>query len=295
VAQLLDGKSCARAVRTRIRREISQIAPQIGYPPQVVFIQVGDIAASTAYVNSKSAMAQKVGMLSTIVRLRDNISEDELLEVISAYNSDPLVHGLLVQLPLPQWIDTLAVASAIDPAKDVDCFNPINVGRLALGMAGPRPATPQGVIMLLEHYGLHMGGLKAVVVGRSNLVGKPMGVLLLQRNATVTVCHSGTHDIPRYTKEADIVVVAAGKPGLLTGEMVKPGVIVVDVGINYVDTGEDGQSHVKGDVDYATVEPLAAWISPVPGGVGPMTIASVLWNGLQLYRAALGSDSEQGS
>ncbi|MDQ3023964.1 MAG: bifunctional 5,10-methylene-tetrahydrofolate dehydrogenase/5,10-methylene-tetrahydrofolate cyclohydrolase [bacterium] len=309
MAQLLDGKACAKAARARMRSEIAQLLPLVGYPPHVVFVQVGEIPASSSYVNAKSEAARKVGMRSTITRLPESISQDALLTQLARLNADTSVHGVLVQLPLPEHIDPLAVALAIAPEKDIDCFNPANVGKLTIGLPGPRPATPQGILMLLDHYGIDVAGMQTVVIGRSNLVGKPMGLMLLARNATVTWCHSATSDLAQHTRRADLIVSAAGDAQLLRGEMVKPGVVVVDVGTNYVpenDTDEvilirgqrderEGvdpdevrqQLKLVGDVMFDEVEPLASWISPVPGGVGPMTIASVLWNGLMQYKLAV--------
>ena len=310
MARLLDGKLCAKATRARIRAEIAQLG---GPVPHVVFVQVGSIPASTTYVNAKSKAAENVGMRSTIQRLPEDITQAALLAELAVHNQDREVHGVLVQLPLPEHIDPLAVALAIAPEKDIDCFNPVNVGRMTIGLPGPRPATPQGILMLLDFHGIAVRGMQAVVVGRSNLVGKPMGLMLLERSATVTWCHSATHDLGRLTRAADLVVSAAGRAGLLRGGMVRPGAVVVDVGTNYVpaylgaesipdaapvipirgqrderaglDPGEVQQElKLVGDVVFEEVEPVAAWISPVPGGVGPMTIASVLWNGLELFK-----------
>jgi methylenetetrahydrofolate dehydrogenase (NADP+)/methenyltetrahydrofolate cyclohydrolase len=309
MARLLNGKLCAKETRARIRSEIAQFG---GSAPHVVFVQVGTIPASTSYVNAKSKAAENVGMRSSIERFAEEISQDDLLAKLQSYNLDNDVHGVLVQLPLPAHIDPLEVALAISPEKDIDCFNPVNVGRMTIGLPGPRPATPQGILMLLDFYGVEVRGMQAVVVGRSNLVGKPMGLMLLERSATVTWCHSATQNLAQQTRAADLIVSAAGRAGLLRGEMVKPGAVVVDVGTNYVpaylgaesaegapviairgqrderegvDPGEVQQElKLVGDVVFDEVEPLASWISPVPGGVGPMTIASVLWNGLQLFR-----------
>jgi methylenetetrahydrofolate dehydrogenase (NADP+) / methenyltetrahydrofolate cyclohydrolase len=288
VAQILDGKSCASAVRRQLRAEVAELK-LAGHPvPHIVFIQVGDNPASSLYVSSKQSAAEKAGMRSTIERLPDTTQQPELIGVIERLNRDSGVHGILVQLPLPPWIDSTAVAEAISPAKDVDCFHPQNVGKLALGLPGPKPATPRGILMLLKHYGIEVAGRHALIVGRSNLVGKPLGLMLLAEDATVIMCHSRTADLPALARQADILVAAAGKPGLITGAMVKPGAVVVDVGINYLTAeGDKGdETRLVGDVDYAGVEPVAGWISPVPGGVGPMTIASVLCNGLDLYHAA---------
>jgi methylenetetrahydrofolate dehydrogenase (NADP+)/methenyltetrahydrofolate cyclohydrolase len=310
VARILDGKACARSVRARIRREIAGL----GGIPHVAFVQVGEIPASTTYVNAKSTAAEKVGMHSTIYRIEGYSTQAQLLALIDQLNDDPGVHGILVQLPLPEHIDPLAVALAISPDKDVDCFHPANVGRLTLGLDGPKPATPQGILMLLDYYELDVRGLEAVIVGRSNLVGKPLGVMLLARHATVQWTHSATRDLGSHTRSADLLISAAGRAGLIRADMVKPGAIVVDVSTNYVPQymeADDGVRviHIRGqrdkhvgvdphelpadelklvgDVDFEAVEKVASWISPVPGGVGPMTIASVLWNGLTLYKLSL--------
>lgn len=287
MAQILDGKACARDVRKRLRNEISALAAAGKPRPHIVFVQVGDIPASTAYVNSKQTAAEKAGMLSTIERLPATTTQPELLGIIEALNRDPAVHGILVQLPLPAWIDANAVAQAIAPGKDVDCFHPQNLGRLVLGLPGPRPATPQGILILLDYYGIAVAGKHALVVGRSNLVGKPLGLLLLQLDATVMICHSRTVDLPALARQADVLIAAVGRPHLIKPEMVKPGAVVVDVGINYIANtqGEPPDHVLVGDVDFEEVRQVAGWISPVPGGVGPMTIASVLCNGLELFRA----------
>jgi methylenetetrahydrofolate dehydrogenase (NADP+) / methenyltetrahydrofolate cyclohydrolase len=316
MAQLLDGKLCAKTVRARIRREVEALTPQVGHPPHVVFVQVGAIPASTTYVNAKSTAAEKVGMRSTIARVPESTTEAELLALLQQHNFDPAVHGILVQLPLPEHIDPLIVALSIDPAKDVDCFHPANVGQLTLGLPGPKPATPQGILMLLDHYGIDVRGMDAVVIGRSNLVGKPMGILLLTRHATVTTCHSATRDLASHTRRADLLIAAAGRAGLVRADMVKPGAIVVDVSTNYVKVtdpepamveirGQRDKHHgvdptelpaeelkLVGDVVFDEVEPCCDWISPVPGGVGPMTIASVLYNGLTLWKLAAGIETE---
>ncbi|MCC7477996.1 bifunctional 5,10-methylenetetrahydrofolate dehydrogenase/5,10-methenyltetrahydrofolate cyclohydrolase [bacterium] len=296
MGRLLDGKLCARAVRERIRTQIATLLPQASRPPHAVFIQVGENPASTTYVSAKGAASQKVGILSTIERLPASISQVELLERIRAHNDDAGVHSILVQLPLPEHIDPRVVIEAIDPRKDVDCFHPENVGRMTVGLPGPRPATPQGIMLLLEHYGIELAGREVAILGRSNLVGKPMALLLLEANATVSIGHSRSRDLGELTRRADIIVSAVGRAGMLSAAMVKPGAVVVDVGINHVPLlDEQGEpvydesnrplSRIVGDVDFAAVEPLCEWITPVPGGVGPMTIASVLENTLTLYKA----------
>jgi methylenetetrahydrofolate dehydrogenase (NADP+)/methenyltetrahydrofolate cyclohydrolase len=298
VAQLLDGKATAARIRERLKAEIGAHRGE-GLPqPQVVFIQLGSDPASTTYVDTKHKMARRVGCLSGIERYAADTTQPQLLGRLAELNADPAVHAILVQLPLPAHIDTHAVIRAIDPAKDVDCFHPVNVGLMATGLPGPKPATPQGVLMLLDEYGLDVAGKRAAIVGRSNLVGKPLGLMLLARDATVTYCHSRTPDLGAVLRECEIVCVATGKPGLVTAEMVREGAVVVDVGMNYVPAlDENGQVRQDaegqpmyipvGDVDFASVAGKAGWITPVPGGVGPMTIASVLWNTLVLYRQQL--------
>jgi len=304
VAQILDGKAVAKAVRARIKSEVQELALSAGRPPGSVFIQVGENPASTTYVSTKHRMAEQVGISSRIERLAADASQEELLAAVRGCNEDRSVHSILVQLPLPEHIDEHAVALAISPRKDVDCFHPENVGRLMIGLPGPKPATPQGVLMLLDAYGINVYGMDATVVGRSNLVGKPLGLMLLARHATVTYCHTRTRDLGGACRRADLLIAAGGRPGLITAGMVKPGAVVVDVGTNYVPAAEaegaaasdeaapGGEAELKlvGDVDFAAVEPIAGYISPVPGGVGPMTIASVLQNVLTLYRLIEGME-----
>jgi methylenetetrahydrofolate dehydrogenase (NADP+)/methenyltetrahydrofolate cyclohydrolase len=295
VAVLLDGKATAEKVRARLKTEIAAMR-SAGLPqPRAVFIQLGDNPASTTYVDTKHRMARRIGCASGVERYAAEMRQHELLARLAALNADPEVHAILVQLPLPEHIDTQAVIRAIDPAKDVDCFHPVNAGQLLTGLPGPKPATPQGILMLLDEYEIPIAGRRAVVVGRSNLVGKPLGIMLLARDATVTYCHSKTPDLAAVLREADIVVAATGRAGLVTAGMVKPGAAVVDVGTNYVPVADTAGEPLRdstgspelrlcGDVAFDEVEPLAGWISPVPGGVGPMTIASVLFNTLVLYK-----------
>ena len=295
MAELLDGKATAKAVRGQLKQEVKRLTLQVGRPPQTVFIQVGANPASTTYVNIKHKMAGRIGCVSTIERLPATVTQTELLECIELHNNDDAVHGILTQLPLPDHIDESAVVQAIDPAKDVDCFHPVNVGRMMIGLPGPKPATPQGILLLLDAYGIDPKGLNVTMLGRSNLVGKPLGIMLLARHATLTWCHTRTRDLAGECRRADLLISAAGKAGIITGEMVKPGAIVIDVGTNFEPLlGDDGQPVLDddgnprqkqvGDVLFSEVEPVASWISPVPGGVGPMTIASVLANGVTLYK-----------
>lgn len=287
MAQLLDGKKTAKAVRARIKDEVDDLTGITSRRPHAVFIQVGAIPASTTYVNMKHKMAQEAGMQSTVERLPAEIGQQELLALLHKHNTNRNTHAILVQLPLPAHIDEYSVMQAISPQKDLDCFHPENVGRLALGLPGPKPATPQGILMLLDAYGIDPYGMTATVVGRSNLVGKPLGLLLLQRHATVTYCHTRTRDLPAACRNAELLIAAGGKPGLVRGGMVRPGAVVVDVGTNYVALAQpDGGTELKlvGDVAFAEVEETAGYITPVPGGVGPMTIASVLYNALTLFK-----------
>lgn len=287
MAQLLDGKKTAKAIRARIKIEVDDLSGIASRRPHAVFIQVGSVPASTTYVNMKYKMAQEVGMLSTIERLPAEIGQQELLALLHKYNTDRRTHAILVQLPLPSHINEFTVMQSIAPAKDLDCFHPENIGRMALGLPGPKPATPQGILMLLDEYKIDPYGMNATIVGRSNLVGKPLGLLLLQRHATVTWCHTRTRDLPGACRGADLLVAAGGKAGLVHGGMVRPGAVVVDVGTNYVAvTQPSGSVEMKlvGDVAFDEVEETASYITPVPGGVGPMTIASVLYNALTLYK-----------
>jgi methylenetetrahydrofolate dehydrogenase (NADP+) / methenyltetrahydrofolate cyclohydrolase len=287
MAQLLDGKKTAKAIRARIKEEVDDLSGIASRRPHAVFVQVGNVPASTTYVNMKYKMAQEVGMLSTVERLPGEIGQQELLALLHKYNTDRSTHAILVQLPLPSHIDEFAVMQSIAPAKDLDCFHPENIGRMVLGLPGPKPATPQGILMLLDEYKIDPYGMNATIVGRSNLVGKPLGLLLLQRHATVTWCHTRTRDLPAACRGADLLVSASGKPGLVHGGMVKPGAVVVDVGTNYVAVTQPGGSmemKLVGDVAFDEVEETASYITPVPGGVGPMTIASVLYNALTLYK-----------
>ena len=307
MAVILDGKAASKAIRLRLKKEIRGLTGQIARPPHVVFVQVGDNPASTTYVLAKSRTAQKIGCLSTIEHFPVEITEHGLLHRLAELNAEHNVHGILVQLPLPSHINEQAVAQAIAPVKDIDCFHAENFGRMALGLPGPKSATPQGVMMLLAHYGIATEGQRAVVLGRSNLVGKPMGLLLLAANATVSWCHSRTPDLASICREADILVSAAGRPGLVTAEMVKAGAAVIDVGTNFIfeDASVNGRddpqrarpteaeqaptARLVGDVDFAAVSRVAGYISPVPGGVGPMTIASVLCNAVELWRLQEGA------
>jgi methylenetetrahydrofolate dehydrogenase (NADP+)/methenyltetrahydrofolate cyclohydrolase len=255
--------------------------------PGLAVVLVGNNPASQVYVRNKSAAAEEAGMKSWTHRLPHEVSQAHLLGVIHDLNNDPEVHGVLVQMPLPQQIDTQQIIAAVDPAKDVDGFHPINAGKLSLGIPGFVPCTPQGCMILIRETVGGLAGKKALVLGRSNIVGKPMAQLLLQADCTVTVAHSKTRDLPGECREADILVAAIGKPGFVKGDWIKPGAVVIDVGINRVpDPADPSKTRLAGDVDFTEAVKHAGAITPVPGGVGPMTIACLLGNTLQ---AALGS------
>ncbi|MDQ7792109.1 MAG: bifunctional methylenetetrahydrofolate dehydrogenase/methenyltetrahydrofolate cyclohydrolase FolD [Clostridia bacterium] len=271
-AHILDGKAIAAQIRSELVREAGSFAAQRGAPPGLAVVLVGDNPASQTYVRNKEHACQEVGIRSTVHRLPADTQMDDLLRLLDQLNGDEGIHGVLVQLPLPDHLDARAVTRAIRPEKDVDGFHPLNVGKLQIGEPCLTPCTPSGVIAILERSGIDIAGRHAVVIGRSNIVGKPTALLLLQRHATVTICHSRTVDPSSVTRQADILVVAVGRPGMITGEMVKEGAVVVDVGINRVD------GRLVGDVDWDSVAPRAAAITPVPGGVGPMTVTMLLAN-----------------
>ncbi len=288
-ARILDGAAIAKEIREEIAREVAELACR-GIQPGLAVVIVGDDPASQIYVKSKGLACHEVGMLSETVRLPADTTEAELLAVVDRLNADPKIHGFITQLPLPRHIDSQKVLQRISPAKDVDGFHPNNVGRVLVGdLRAFRPATPYGIQQMLVRSGIDTKGAHAVIVGRSNIVGKPMASLLLQDspggNATVTICHSRSRDLPGLTKQADILVVAIGQPGFITRDMVKPGAVVVDVGINRVsDPSYPKGYRIEGDVDFAPVAEVASAITPVPGGVGKMTIAMLLMNTLQAAR-----------
>lgn len=274
-AQLLDGKFFASQIKEETRRKIEILKQQYDITPGLTVVIVGENPASQIYVANKHKTSLELGVNSQVIRLPEQVSKEELLTVIDGLNRDPAVHGILVQLPLPEHIKPYEseILEAIQPVKDVDGFHPVNVGKLATGQEELVPCTPHGCIRLLELAGLPIKGKRAVVLGRSNIVGKPMFHLLLARHATVTVCHSRTQDLAAVTREADILVAAIGKPKFVTGDMVKPGAVVIDVGINRV-----GDKKIVGDVDFDAVKEVASAITPVPGGVGVLTIAMLLCN-----------------
>ncbi len=292
-ARLLDGAALGRTIRAEVAEEVAALARR-GIQPGLAVVLVGEDPASQVYVRNKGRACEEAGMKSETVRLPADASQEELLATIDRLNADPTIHGFLVQLPLPKHIHADTVLRRMDPAKDVDGFHPVNVGKLVLGdPTAFRPATPYGVQQLLIRNGIETKGAHAVVVGRSTIVGRPMVNLLLQDapggNATVTVCHSRTKDLGAVTRSADILVVAIGKARLVTADMVAPGAVVIDVGINRVDDPDHPKgSRLVGDVDFGPVAEVAGAITPVPGGVGPMTIAMLLANTLQAVRQATG-------
>jgi methylenetetrahydrofolate dehydrogenase (NADP+)/methenyltetrahydrofolate cyclohydrolase len=281
-AQLIDGNALARSIRDDVARRVARLAAH-GIVPGLAVVLVGENPASAVYVRNKVKDCGEVGIASTLDRLPADTSEATLLARIEALNADPSVHGILVQLPLPAHIDEHRVIEAISPAKDADGFHVSNVGLLLTGKPLFRPCTPYGVMKLLEHAGARLDGAEAVVIGRSNIVGKPQALMLLAAGATVTVCHSRTRDLAAHTRRADVLVAAVGRPGLVTADMVKPGAIVIDVGMN---RGPDGK--LCGDVDFEAVREVAGAITPVPGGVGPMTRAMLLVNTIEAAERAAG-------
>ena len=285
---VLDGKIAATAVKASLQKQTAAIAANGKRAPHLAAILVGNNGASETYVASKVKNCEETGFLSSLIRLDENVSEEILLDTIQKLNKDNTVDGILVQLPLPKHISDQKVIEAIDPKKDVDGFHPVNVGKLVQGLETFIPATPYGIMLLLEHFNIDTKGKHAVVVGRSNIVGRPMSILLSSNlnkgNCTVTICHSHTPNIEAFCKDADILVAALGKPGFITANMVKPGAVIIDVGITRVadETTKSG-FRIKGDVAYNEVSELASAITPVPGGVGLMTIAGLLKNTMQAY------------
>ncbi|HSP14250.1 MAG TPA: bifunctional 5,10-methylenetetrahydrofolate dehydrogenase/5,10-methenyltetrahydrofolate cyclohydrolase [Thermoanaerobaculia bacterium] len=267
-ARIIDGKAVAREIEAEVRHDLSRL----GYRPGLVAVRVGNDPASEIYVRNKARKADELGLRGEQRVFPESMTEADLLGEVARLNRDPEVDAILVQLPLPKHIEARKVIDTIDPAKDVDGFHPTNVGLLHLGRPALVPCTPMGVMRLIDWTGETIEGKHAVVIGRSDIVGKPQAALLLARNATVTICHSRTRDLPAITRQADILVAAIGKSRFVTKEMVKPGAIVIDVGMNRVD------GKLSGDVDFAAVADVASWITPVPGGVGPMTIAMLMRN-----------------
>ncbi len=275
MAQLIDGKAVAARVRAEVKAEVERLKRERGIVPGLAVVRVGEDPASKVYVTGKKKAAEEVGFNSWEHHPDENITQDALLALVQKLNNDPAVHGILVQLPLPKHIDADVIISAVKPEKDADGFHPMNAGNLMLGRPATRACTPYGIMRLLEEIGCNLAGKRAVVVGRSNIVGKPMALMLLQKNATVTIAHSKS-DVRREVEDADIVVVAVGVAELVKGEWLKPGAVVIDVGMN---RNADGK--LVGDVEFATASERASYITPVPGGVGPMTIAMLIRNTLE--------------
>ncbi len=281
MAQLLDGRIYSEEALAEVTEKVKALKKS-GVTPGLAVILAGDDPASQTYVRNKGKACEKTGIYSRTIILPADVSQAELEKTIRELNDDPKIDGILVQLPLPRGLDEKRALACILPEKDADGFHVLNAGRLMLGQSGTLPCTPKGVLRMLRLAGVELDGKKAVVVGRSNIVGKPVAMMLLNENATVTICHSHTKDLKEVTKRADVLVVAVGKPGLITGDMVKPGAAVVDVGINRIN------GVLSGDVDFDSVEPVAGWISPVPGGVGLMTVAMLMDNVVTLATARAG-------
>ncbi len=274
-AKIIDGKEIAKKKRLEIADHVQELKTQ-GVTPGLAVILVGDNQASRTYVTSKQKTAKELGMHNVLIEYPLTISEQELLAKIEELNNDEAIHGILVQLPLPDHICEKKLIEAISPEKDVDGFHPINIGRMMTGQDAFLPCTPYGVMVMMEEIGIDLSGKHVVVVGRSNIVGKPAGQLFLNENATVTYCHSRTKDLKEHTKQADVIVAAVGKAGLITADHIKPGAVVIDVGMN-----RDAEGKLCGDVAFAEVKEKAGYITPVPGGVGPMTIAMLMYNTLK--------------
>lgn len=284
--RLLDGAECGRAVRARLAAAAAQVLTSRGRAPHLAAVLVGEDPASQTYVASKVKACEEVGFRSTLLRKPAATSEADLLALVDQLNNDPAVDGFIVQLPLPKHINEERVTLAIAPGKDVDGFHPQNLGRMMLGLPGYLPATPNGIVELLRHYEVPTEGKHCVVVGRSNIVGTPMAILMSRNaypgNCTVTVAHSRTKDLPSITRQADLLIVAIGRPNFITAGMVKEGAVVVDVGIHRIDDASRKRGYrICGDVDFDGVAPRCSWITPVPGGVGPMTVTSLLMNTLK--------------
>lgn len=293
-AQIIDGKKLASEMRAAIASGVAALKDSRGTTPGLAVILVGDNPASISYVTAKEKACSEAGMYSKEIRLPADAPESEVIHVIETLNADETIHGILVQLPLPKGISEKKVIDAIAPGKDVDGFTPVNVGKMLIGDDCFLPCTPHGIIKLIETAGMDISGKHAVVIGRSNIVGKPVAALLARKgphaNATVTLCHTGTPDVSAYTRTADIVVVAAGRPGTLTGDMLKPGAVVIDVGVNRIpDASRPKGFRLCGDADFDSCAEVASAITPVPGGVGPMTITMLLWNTLQAAGGQIGA------
>ncbi|RJP59300.1 MAG: bifunctional methylenetetrahydrofolate dehydrogenase/methenyltetrahydrofolate cyclohydrolase FolD [Ignavibacteriales bacterium] len=285
---LIDGKKVSNDIKAELKAKIDELAAKSKMVPGLVTILVGDDPASKVYVSSKNKACTKIGMHSKIEQYDSSLSEDELLDLVKKYNEDSNYHGILVQLPLPKHIDENKIIEAISPAKDVDGFHPVSVGNMVIGKDTFLPCTPYGILELLKRYGIETSGKHVVVVGRSNIVGKPIANIMLQKkegaNSIVTICHSAAMDLSYFTKQADILIAAIGKANFITADMVKEDVVIIDVGINRVDDNSTEKGYkIVGDVDFDAVNEKASYITPVPGGVGPMTIAMLLSNTYKAY------------
>ncbi|HWO72597.1 MAG TPA: bifunctional methylenetetrahydrofolate dehydrogenase/methenyltetrahydrofolate cyclohydrolase FolD [Dehalococcoidia bacterium] len=291
-AQLIDGLAVSAAIRAELTERVARLRAK-GFDPGLAFVIVGENPASISYVRSKAKACEETGLSNETINLPESTSQEELLDLVRRLNADPRWSGMIVQLPLPKHIDPNTVALTIDPDKDADAMHPYNVGRMLIGMPGPKSCTPNGVVELLMRTGNDPDGKHVVIVGRSNIVGKPLAALLMQKakgaNATVTVCHTGTRDLAYHTRQAEILVVAAGVPNAVTAEMVRPGAVVIDVGNNRVpDPTRKSGFRMVGDVDFEGVKEVASWITPVPGGVGPMTVTMLLANTVAAAERAAG-------
>jgi len=294
-AKLISGVEIARQIREELKGETGRLKEKCKVTPGLVTILVGQNPASMSYVTAKQKAAREIGFHSVQENQPETMTENELLALIDRYNRDPKIHGILVQLPLPGHINETKVLYAIDPKKDIDGFHPVNVGKMVIGEADYLPCTPAGIQQLLIRSGVKIDGAEVVVVGRSNIVGKPIANILLQKkpgaNATVTICHTGTKEMASHTRRADILIVAAGRPRSITAEMVKEGAVVIDVGVNRIGKTPDGKALLCGDVDFDSVKEKAGMITPVPGGVGPMTITMLMLNTLKAAKLAAGIES----
>ena len=291
-AKLISGNEIAKQIREELAQEVAQIKAKYNVIPGLVTILVGQNPASVSYVTAKQKTSKELGFYSIQDNQSETITEEGLLKLIDRYNKDPKIHGILVQLPLPKHINETKILYAIDPKKDVDGFHPVNVGKLMIGEADYLPCTPAGIQQLLIRSGVKTDGAEVVVVGRSNIVGKPIANILLQKqkgaNATVTICHTATRDMGFHTRRADILIVAAGKPKAVTADMVKEGAVVIDVGVNRIGMTPEGKAKLCGDVDFDGVKEKASLITPVPGGVGPMTITMLMMNTVKAAKLSAG-------
>jgi len=289
-AKIISGTETAAIIREELKEEVRTLKEQHGLVPGLVTIIVGDNPASVSYVTAKQKTAKELGFYSIQEDMPDDIPEEGLIAMVKKYNNDNRIHGILVQLPLPRHINETRVLNAINPNKDVDGFHPVNIGKLMIGDANFYPCTPLGIQQLLVKNGIQIDGAEVVVVGRSNIVGKPIAMMLVQKakgaNATVTICHTATRDLASHTQRADILIVAAGRPKAITANMVKEGVVVIDVGVNRIGVTPEGKAKLCGDVDFDSVKEKAAFITPVPGGVGPMTITMLMLNTVKAVRLA---------